>query len=250
MDWFLYDNDPVMKQLKGFIKYNLTGGRRNIWVKLCLFHFQFFCISDFFISDFNSFQLKEFKWDCALYFLLSCFDIKLFSLVQFVPLFLDFSDFIYFFFHLFFISFYFCFYHWLLLAKGLETLLLVRTIWYTIFRKTNISYPLIRTCTWPHCMQNLIELCWSFFVSPKVKHRGEHKGNFLPPIGYWIIFFQAVWSFELHLFSDNVIYFYKFWPIRKIWSGSSDIWSFFGEGMENIDRFWKLFHRFLFEMSF
>ena len=239
-----------MKQLKGFIKYNLTGGRRNIWVKLCLFHFQFFCISDFFISDFNSFQLKEFKWDCALYFLLSCFDIKLFSLVQFVPLFLDFSDFIYFFFHLFFISFYFCFYHWLLLAKGLETLLLVRTIWYTIFRKTNISYPLIRTCTWPHCMQNLIELCWSFFVSPKVKHRGEHKGNFLPPIGYWIIFFQAVWSFELHLFSDNVIYFYKFWPIRKIWSGSSDIWSFFGEGMENIDRFWKLFHRFLFEMSF
>ena len=73
MDWFLYDNDPVMKQLKGFIKYNLTGGRRNIWVKLCLFRFQFF-----YISDFNSFQLKEFKWDCALYFLLSCFDIKLF----------------------------------------------------------------------------------------------------------------------------------------------------------------------------
>ena len=107
MDWFLYDNDPVMKQLKGFIKYNLTGGRRNIWVKLCLFRFQFF-----YISDFNSFQLKEFKWDCALYFLLSCFDIKLFfhwcslfrSFLILVILFIFFFSFIFYLFLFLFLS--------------------------------------------------------------------------------------------------------------------------------------------------
>ena len=95
MDWFLYDNDPIMKQLKGFIKYNLTGRRRNIWVKLCLFHFQFFFISDFFISDFNGTVRYTFF---SLVLILSFF-----SLVQFVPLFFDFSDFIFFYFFIYFL---------------------------------------------------------------------------------------------------------------------------------------------------